>query len=128
MANKIFSDIDLSFIPHPVTGDLLVKYDENSIKNSIRNLILTRHFERPFRSAVGSNVTSLLFELQGPALGALVEKEIINVLSNFEPRIDVLRVDVETIPADNNLKATIYYRIKNTNSTLQTDLIIRRTR
>ena len=128
MANKIFSDIDLSFIPHPVTGDLLVKYDENSIKNSIRNLILTRHFERPFRSAVGSNVTSLLFELQGSALGALVEKEIINVLSNFEPRIDVLRVDVETMPADNNLKATIYYRIKNTNSTLQTDLIIRRTR
>ena len=128
MATKLFSDIDLSFVPHPVTGDLLAKYDENAVKNSIKNLILTRHFERPFRSAIGSNVTSLLFELEGPALAALVEKEIVNTIANFEPRVDVLQVDVAVTPEHNNLQASIYFRIKNTSTPVKLDLIIRRTR
>ena len=128
MATKLFSDIDLSFAPHPVTGDLLAKYDENAVKNSIKNLILTRHFERPFRSAIGSNVTSLLFELEGPALIALVEKEIINTIANFEPRVEVLQVDVTIVPENNNLQAIIYFLIKNTSTPQKVELIIRRTR
>lgn len=128
MATKLFSDIDFSFAPHPVTGDLLAKYDENAVKNSIKNLFLTRHFERPFRSAIGSNVTSLLFELEGPALIALVEKEIINTISNFEPRAEVLQVDVTMVPENNNLQVIIYFRIKNTSTPQKVELIIRRTR
>lgn len=128
MATKLFSDIDLSFANHPVTGDLLAKYDENAVKNSIKNLILTRHFERPFRSAIGSNVTSLLFELEGPALVALVEKEIINTIENFEPRVEVLQVDMSILPESNSLQANIYFLIKNTSTPQKVELIIRRTR
>lgn len=128
MATKLFSDIDLSFAPHPVTGDLLARYDENVVKNSIKNLILTRHFERPFRSAIGSNVTSLMFELEGPALVALVEKEIINTIENFEPRVTVLQVDVSIAPESNSLQARIYFLIKNTSTPQKVELIIRRTR
>ena len=128
MATKLFSDIDLSFAPHPATGDLLARYDENAVKNSIKNLILTRHFERPFRSAIGSNVTSLLFELEGPALVALVEKEIINTIENFEPRVTVLQVDVSILPESNSLQANIFFLIKNTSTPQKVELIIRRTR
>jgi phage baseplate assembly protein W len=128
MTTKTFSDIDLSFQEHPTTGDLVAKYDENAIKNSLRNLILTKHFERPFRSAIGSNINSLLFELEGPALTALLEKEIVNVIENFEPRVDVLQVDVENAAETNSLNATIYFKIKNTFKPIQLDLILRRTR
>lgn len=125
---KIFSDIDLSFQPHPVTGDLLARYDENAIKNSIRNLVLTRHFERPFRSALGSNVTSLLFELEGPALTALVEREITNVIANFEPRVELLNVRATINSGANILTAVLEFRIRDTMRPMQMDLIIRRTR
>ena len=125
---KIFSDIDLSFQPHPVTGDLLARYDDNAIKNSIRNLVLTRHFERPFRSALGSNVTSLLFELEGPALTALVEREITNVIANFEPRVELLNVRATINPGANILTAVLEFRIRDTMRPMQMDLIIRRTR
>jgi phage baseplate assembly protein W len=128
MTTKTFSDIDLSFQAHPTTGDLLAKYDENAIKNSLRNLILTKHFERPFRSAIGSNINALLFELEGPPLAALLEKDIINVIENFEPRVDVLQVDVENASEKNALNATIYFKIKNTFKPIQLDLILRRTR
>lgn len=126
--SKIFSDIDLSFQPHPVTGDLLAKYDENAIKTSIRNLVLTRHYERPFRSAIGSNVYSLLFELEGPALAALVEKEITDVIENFEPRVEVIEVTATLNPDRNSLTSTVKFRIKETMRPLQMDLIIRRVR
>ena len=125
---KIFSDIDLSFQPHPVTGDLLARYDDNAIKNSIRNLVLTRHFERPFRSALGSNVTSLLFELEGPALTALVEREIANVIANFEPRVELLNVRATINSGANSLTAVLEFRIRDTMRPMQMDLIIRRTR
>lgn len=128
MATKLFSDIDLSFLPHPVTGDLLAKYDENAVKNSIKNLILTRHFERPFRSALGSNVTSLLFELEGPALSALVEKEIINTIENFEPRVELQQVDVTVLPEQNSLRVAIFFLIKNASTPQKVELTIRRTR
>lgn len=128
MATKIFSDIDLSFKPHPATGDLLARFDENAVKTSLRNLILTRHFERPFRSAIGSNVTSLLFELEGPALTTLVEKEIVNTINNFEPRVELISVDVDGTNDWNALNVRIQFRLVNASTPAQLDLTIRRTR
>ena len=125
---KFFSDIDLGFTPHPVTGDLLVKTDENAVKNSIRNLVLTRHWERPFRSAIGSNVNSLLFELDGPALGALIQKEIENVIVNFETRVDLISVVADVNSDRNAVKIRITFKIKNTEKPVLLDLILKRTR
>ncbi|MGA1048851.1 MAG: hypothetical protein ACO3UU_12655 [Minisyncoccia bacterium] len=45
---RIFSDLDFNFTAHPVTKDVSRKYDENAIKQSLKNLLLTRNFERPF--------------------------------------------------------------------------------
>ena len=57
-----FSDIDLTFIANPVTGDLSKKYDENAVKQSIKNLVMTRNYERPFNSSIGSQIYNVLFE------------------------------------------------------------------
>ncbi len=60
---RIFSDLDFNFTAHPVTKDVSRRYDENSVKTALKNLILTRNYERPFHSEIGSPIRSLMFEL-----------------------------------------------------------------
>lgn len=125
---KIFSDIDFSFSKHPVTGDIFAKYNEQAVKNSIKNLILTRHYERPFRSQIGSNVNNLLFELASPALAAVLKQEIINLIRNFEPRVGDLDVSV-TFSYDNNYAyVTIIFTIVGTIQPITVEFTLDRTR
>lgn len=123
-----FSDIDLSFSPHPVTKDLLAKYDESVIKNSVKNLVLTRHYERPFHSEIGSNATAMLFELATPATAVLLEQEIRNVIENFETRVDVLNVEAKIYPDGNSINVQITFQIKNTTAPVVVQFTLNRTR
>jgi len=70
---RTFSDIDMAFLANPVSKDIYKKYDENAIKQSIKNLIMTKNFERPFRSDIGSQISSLLFEPITPVLRATIK-------------------------------------------------------
>ena len=94
---KIFSDIDFTFTKKPVTGDIALSYDNQAVIRSVRNLVLTNHYERPFNPELGSSVSALLFEPCTSLSAKNVEKEIQNVLSNYEPRID--NVQVRATPA-----------------------------
>ena len=123
-----FRDFDLSFVPHPSTKDLLVKNDESAIKNSIKNLIMTRHYERPFHSEIGSSINSLLFELPTPGLVALLRKEIVDVIQNFEPRADILQVDVGFSPDNNYVSVSIVFKIINTVEPITINFTLNRTR
>ena len=80
MANntRTFSDFDLNFTAHPVTGDIVLKTDESAIKQSVKNLLLTRNFERPFHSEIGSPIRQLLFDLPGPMFTIMLRKAIID--------------------------------------------------
>lgn len=128
MSTKRFSDIDLSFKPHPVTGDLVAKYDDSAIKNAIRNLVLTSHFERPFRSELGSSIEGLLFDLEGPGLLAMIQKEITLLVANYEPRVNLLDVTATQNDTLDAIDVTLTYVIKNTLSPQTLDLVLRRTR
>jgi phage baseplate assembly protein W len=123
-----FTDIDLSFVPHPITSDLVVVKDTNAIKTAVKNLILTKHYERPFRSEIGSNVSNLLFELKSPVTDILIQKEIENVIQNFEPRVEVIEVLVDNDMDTNDYKIKVTYRILNTLEPLSFDFILKRTR
>lgn len=126
--NKTFRDIDLSFKPHPITGDLMAKYDEAAIKTSVKNLILTRHYERPFHSEVGSSVGNLLFELPNPSLVAIIKQEIIDVIQNFEPRVIVQSIEVNFSPDTQYVDVTIQFVIVNTTTPIVLDFTLKRTR
>lgn len=126
--NKTFRDIDLSFTPHPITGDLMAKYDEAAIKNSVKNLILTRHYERPFHSEIGSSVGNLLFELPNPSLVAIIKQEILDVIQNFEPRINVQLIDVNFSQDDHYVEVTVQFVIINTTTPIVLDFTLKRTR
>ena len=87
-----YSDLDLDFIRKPGTGDISKKISEDAIKRSIRNLVLTNFYERPFRSFIGSNVQKLLFENMSSFTAQLIINAVKEVLDNFEPRCRVLDI------------------------------------
>lgn len=125
---RVFSDIDLNFTPHPVTGDLVRRFDENSVKQSIKNLIMTKNFERPFHSELGSPIMSLLFEPLTPLTSLMVRRAIIDLISNFEPRVELIDVEVIQSPENNSLYCSITFKIVNTERPLTLDLLLERTR
>ena len=109
-----FSDLDLLFNYHPFTRDVNRKYDVEAIKTSVRNLVLTKNYERPFHPEIGCTIHSLLFENFSPAVKLSAEITIRNVLERFEPRIRLLSVDVKDNTDTNSLEIDINFVIKNT--------------
>lgn len=125
---RTFSDIDMGFLAHPVSHDVSKKYDENSIKQSIRNLILTKNYERPFRSNIGSQIKALLFEPITPMLSAVMKRTIENTIDTYEPRVNLLDVSVLLSPDNNGIYVTIVFAIVNTSTPISVDLFLERTR
>ena len=86
--SKIYSDIDFTFTKKPVVGDVALSYDQQAVVRSIRNLLLTNFYERPFNPRLGSNISLLLFEPISSATSAYLEKEIENSLGKlYLPKI-----------------------------------------
>ena len=125
---RTFSDIDMAFLANPVSKDIYKKYDENAIKQSIKNLIMTKNFERPFRSDIGSQISSLLFEPITPVLRATIKKTITNTIISYEPRVNLLSVEVLLSPDNNGVYVTIVFSIVNTSTPISVDLFLERTR
>lgn len=125
--SRTFSDLDLNFIAGP-TGDVFKKYDENAIKQSVKNLVMTNHYERLFHPEIGSQVTALLFEPFSPLLQGMLEQAIINTITNFEPRVVLEDVTVTLNPDNHTVYVSIVFRIVNTERPLTVDFTLRRTR
>lgn len=125
---RIFSDIDLNFTAHPVTKDITRRYDENAIKASVKNLLLTRNFERPFHSEIGSPIRALMFELPGPMFDVMLQRAIIDVINNFEPRVEIIDVRVNDASDQNAVYVTLEFKIVNTQRPITLDLALERTR
>ena len=90
--NRIYSDLDLDFTRNPVTSDIVKLNDVDSVKRSVKNLIQTNHYERPFHPEIGSDVRALLFENMTPLTALNLERKVIEVLVNFEPRAKIVDV------------------------------------
>ena len=109
--SRAFKDISLSFSKHPVTNDIIALKNEDAIKKSVINLCRTRIDERFFNELLGTTIEDTLFEVVGPDIGASLEEEISPLLSNFEPRIDLTEVNINTQIDHNGLFITIRYDI-----------------
>ena len=128
MKLRTFTDIDLNMIPHPSTNDITVLIDEQAIKQSMKNLVMTMHYERKFRSEIGSSVMGLLFETPGPHISALIEQEIIDLMHNFEPRVQIHEVNVIYTPDNNAAHISIWFQIMNIESPQNIQFTLNRVR
>jgi len=89
-----YRDLDLNFKIHPIRKDINKHTAEMAVINSIKNLVMTQHYEVPFQPEIGSNIQKLLFEPLDSVTGSLVEMEIKQTIQNFEPRVSVSKVQV----------------------------------
>ena len=109
--SRAFKDISLSFEPHPVTKDITVIKNANAIKRSIRNIVQTIPGERFFNPILGSDVRSSLFEFVDFGTAAVIQKEILTTIENFEPRVDNVTVEAIARPDDNEFEVTVFFDI-----------------
>ena len=111
LISRSFKDISLSFKRHPVTNDVLVIKNEDAIKKSVINLCRTRLTERFFNDLLGTSIEDSLFELNNGEVASSVEEEVKVLLQNFEPRINVTDVIVDTETDPNGLYISVRYNI-----------------
>lgn len=124
----VFSDLDLRFERNPITNDIGRRTDNEAIKMAMKNILLTKFFERPFNSALGSGVQNMLFEPLNPLSASMLKKMVEQALTNFEPRIDLQSVTVQMQEEENAMMVTIYYTILGLQSLQTFNIILERTR
>ena len=122
-----FVDIDLNFGIHPISSDISKRVDNNAIATSLRNLIMTKVYDRPFHPEISSQVADMLFENMTKSTMINLERSIQYVIQNFEPRVDVIKVNVDAQPDNNHLEIEIVYSIVGSVEVVSTKFYIERT-
>jgi phage baseplate assembly protein W len=125
---RTYKDIDLDFFPNPITKDILKKTNEGAIAASISNLLQTSNYERLFNPDLGCNLKRYLFEPIDDITTNNIREEITRTLANFEPRIDLLDVQVEPFPDQNLYNVAIKFFIKNDPDPITITLFLERVR
>ena len=127
----IYKDLSLFFTPNPVSGDVTMVTDVQDIKRSVRNLVMTNRFEKPFHPEVASHVRDLLFERFTPITFNLLRNRIETVLENYEPRVSVTDVEIDDSgrAMDNNeLNVRIFFTLRNDPQIQSVDILLERIR
>ena len=118
-SSRVYKDLNLNFSTNPVTQDVTTLTDVNAVKRSVRNLLLTNHYDRPFHPEIGSNIQALLFENFGPITANQLSRTIEEMIANFEPRARVESVECYPVSETNTYDVRIYFYVEN----LPADLI-----
>ena len=109
--SRSFKDINLSFVPHPVTKDLQILKNENAIRRSVRNIVETIPTERFFNSLLGSDVRGSLFEFVDFGTASSIQEQVVTAIQNFEPRVDNVFVQVYPEPDKNAFEVVVFFDI-----------------
>ena len=109
--SRSFKDFSVNFARNPFTDDLSVVNNDNSIKQAVKNIILTSPGEKPFQPLVGSSVNRLLFEPLDAFTADAIAEEIRTTINQYEPRVALTRVDVTPIYENNKLNVSLEYKI-----------------
>jgi phage baseplate assembly protein W len=115
-STRTFKDLDLNFAIHPIRKDINTHKNEYAIINSVKNLVSTNHYDRPFRPEIGSSIRNLLFENIDTIIAAQLERAVQETINNFEPRVQINQVIAIPDPENNRYKLTLdFFVINNTN-------------
>ena len=125
---RIFSDLNLDFVQNPATKDIQKIEDVDAVKRSVRNLINTNYYERPFRPSLGSNLRAMLFELYSPQMSHAISKEIDLLIKNYEPRARLVNVKTNSAPERNGYEVSISFYVVNFPEQVQVQAFLERLR
>ena len=123
-----YSDLDLNFTIHPVKKDINRNLGPMAVINSVKNLILTNHYEKPFRPEIGSNVRRLLFENLDVVTATRMRDEIQLMIDNYEPRVSIINLKVNADFDNNGFKVFMEFYIVNQTSPVTINFFLERIR
>lgn len=125
---KIYSDLDLTFNRTPGKNDIAISYDDQAVIRSVRNLLLTNFYERPFQPNIGSNINKLLFEPVNSLTSGNLKEDIRNVITNYETRVSIDEIVVTPNEDENAYNITLQFYIGNNTTPTTINLILERSR
>ena len=117
---QVFKDFNFNFTRHPVTGDIAKLTNISAVKASVKNLVMTNFYERPFHPEIGSDVRRALFEPMTPQVASRLGRNIEDVIVNFEPRAELISVIVNARIDRNAYEATVKFNVVNSETDEQT--------
>lgn len=127
-AEPRYSDFNTAFAPHPVSGDLARITDIEAIKRSVRSLILTDKYERLLDPRIGSNINAMLFELMDGTTAAALQSYIQETIRNYEPRANLIQVQVIPDYDHNTYIVTIIFGVTFSEQLVQIQFFLERIR
>lgn len=124
--SRTYTDLNLSFVQHPLTKDVAKKTNAEAIKQSMKTLLLLGKNEKPFHPEISGGIYEMLFEnIAESDLDIILKKRIRRVLSSFEPRVEIRSVKVNVNTDQNGLDVTVYFVIANTLEPVTLDLFLK---
>lgn len=124
----IYQDINLAFEKHPLTGDIITARDVEAIKKSLRNLVMTNLYEVPFNPNKGTSLNGSLFENFSPITTEFLKSKIKEMINLYEPRIEIVKIDIFQKNDLNSLEVSIYFKILDLNRFEDITIFVERTR
>ena len=123
-----FKDLDITFARHPVTKQLNLLKNEDAVIRSVRNIILTNRYERPYKPLLGANIRSKLFENFDSTTEYVLRKDIETAIGNYEPRADITEINIDQEDDANRLHISITFFIINQSEPVSLNFFVERTR
>ncbi len=123
-----FKDLDMNFTIHPIRKDVNKLVAERAVINSIKNIVLTAHYEKPFNPDFGSNIRRLLFENLDTLTASAIEREIAETITNYEPRVNLLETIARADFDNNGFKVDLKFMIVNQTQPLSISFFLERIR
>ena len=112
-SSRIFKDLNLDFQQNAATKDIQKIKDIEAVKRSVRNLVNTNHYEKPFHPEIGSNLRAMLFELMTPQMNHVISKQIENLINNYEPRCNLTQVHTQPMFDRNGYSVQVSFMVNN---------------
>jgi len=125
---NLYSDLDLTFNLVPGSRDVARSFDDQAVIRSVRNLLLTNFYERPFQPNLGGNIDKLLFEPATNLTASLIKTEIQNVITNYEPRAQIEDITVTGNIDGNSFTVNLTFYIGNNTLPTSVNLLLERSR
>ena len=124
---KLYKDIDLTFANKP-SGEIFKKESAAAVKQAVKNLMLTNHFEKPFQPRFGGNLREMLFDLADDDAEEDIEERVTNAIAVYEPRAKALNVTAVATPDRHSIRVTVEFRVVNTQETVTISTVLARLR
>lgn len=125
---SLYADFYKDMTVNPITNDLALRYDEDAVKESIKNLVLTDRGERLFQPTLGGDIRAMLFENNTPSTLKIIQEQIKSVINSYETRANVIDVQTTSNIDDNKVAVKIIFSIRNREDPITVTVFLERVR